>query len=352
MSKRATTLLTMAAVAALAAPSSAQSISEQFRAVKRAVEHAATVRYQPGGETQTDRSTRTVKISANGDIDISNIAGDITITRGGGSNATIEIVKTARARTAAEAKEMLGQVQVVVEERPGRVEIQTRYPQQRNAWMGWGNRRGTNVSVAFTITAPAGVRIAAKSVAGSVKVSGIKGELTLEAVSGSVRVSDAGRISSAKSLAGGVEILDSRLDGVLEVSSVAGPVVLRHVRVRRIEAGSVSGGLTLEDVECDRAELTSFSGTVEFTGPLARGGRYEMKSHTGDVRITVTGGAGFEFDATTFSGSLRSDLPLTNRAAERPERRMTRRSLQGTSGDGGAVLELSTFSGNVVISKR
>jgi DUF4097 and DUF4098 domain-containing protein YvlB len=345
MSKNVSSLLTLAALAAVAAP-----VSAQHREV--GVYERAAMRYQPGGETQTERTTRTVKIGSTGDIDISNISGDITITRGSGKDATIEIVKTARARTAADAREMLGQVAVNVNDRGGRVEIQTVYPQQHDAWIPFG-RRGANVSVAFTIAAPAGVRVSAKSLAGAIRVAGIKGELTLESVAGGVRVSDAGRISSVKSMSGAVEIVDSKLEGPLEIGSVSDQIVLRRVRVRSIEAESVSGGITLDDTECDRVQVRTFSGSVEFTGPVAKGGRYEMKSHSGDVRVTITGGAGFEIEATTFSGSLRSDFPLTNQEPpERMSRGPRRRSLKGVFGDGSAVLELTTFSGSVVLSKR
>jgi DUF4097 and DUF4098 domain-containing protein YvlB len=353
MSKRVSSLLTLAALAAVVAPASAQSVSDQVHAVTRAVlEHAGAFRYQPAGEIQTERSTKTVKVGSNGVIDIANISGDITVSRGGGSEATIDIVKTARAATAAEAHDMLGQVQVDVADRAGRVEIRTQYPQQRNAWMGWGGHRGANVSVAFTVKAPAGVMVAAKSLSGNITVSDIKGELSLESMSGSIRVSNAGRISSAKSLSGNIEILDTRAEGSLEASAVSGNVVFRKVRARSIEAGSVSGTITADAVECDRVVLHSFSGGVEFTGPFVRGGRYEMKSHSGDLRITVTGGAGFEVDANSFSGSLRSDLALSNQASDRSEGRIRRRSLRGIFGDGSAVLELTTFSGNVVITKR
>jgi hypothetical protein len=50
-------------------------------------------------EEQTERTTKTVKLGTDGALMLGNIAGDITITRGGGSDATIEIVKTARGRT-------------------------------------------------------------------------------------------------------------------------------------------------------------------------------------------------------------------------------------------------------------
>ncbi len=61
------------------------------------------------------------------------------------------------------------------------------------------------------------------------------------------------------------------------------------------------------------------SGNIEFDAPLTKGGRYEFTSHSGNVRIVLSGNTGFELDADTFSGSVRSDVPVTLRAIGRTE---------------------------------
>ena len=79
-------------------------------------------------ETQTERITRSVNIGPSGELDLSNVAGDIVITRAGGTTLLIEAVKTARGATAEEAREMLALVPVESTERGTRVEARTRYP--------------------------------------------------------------------------------------------------------------------------------------------------------------------------------------------------------------------------------
>jgi hypothetical protein len=60
----------------------------------------------------------------------------------------------------------------------------------------------------------------------------------------------------------------------------------------------------------------------------------------------VSSSTGFELDASSFSGEIRAaDFALTSRRAGR-------HSLSGTYGDGSAVVDLSTFSGSITISKR
>jgi len=173
-----------------------------------------------------------------------------------------------------------------------------------------------------------------------------------KSVSGSVTISGASRITSAKSLSGDVSITDTQTDGSIEASSVSGSISLSRARARGADLGSISGDVVVHDVECDRADLHSFSGNVEYAGSFTKNGRYDMKSHSGDVRLAVAGSTGFEVEATTFSGSVRSDLQLQRMEAERASDRMRRRSIRGTYGDGSAVVQITTFSGSVVLGKR
>jgi DUF4097 and DUF4098 domain-containing protein YvlB len=342
------TCLTLAALAAPVSPARAQALPERIRAVVGdRVEMVRMARYQQGREEQTDRQTKTVKIGAEGELSLSNISGDITVTRGGGNEATIEIVKTARARTADEARELLGLVTVNVVERTGRAEVKAVYP--RDDEMRRNNRRNVNVSVAYTVSAPPGTRLTIATISGSVKVSDIKGDLSANSISGTVRIAKGARIAAAKSISGDVEIVETETDGAIEANSISGGVTLRKVSAQRIDVGSVSSSIVLQDVNCDRIQGHSISGAVEFSGPLAKGGRYELNSHSGDVRVVLAGSTGFELEANSFSGTLHSDLPLKIGGGDDRGRR---RSLHGVFGDGSAVLNLTTFSGSVTISRK
>jgi DUF4097 and DUF4098 domain-containing protein YvlB len=337
------------ALATLTTAAHAQTLNERIRIDARTtVEALRTVRYQQGREEQTDRQTRTLKIGSDGELTLGNVAGDIVVTRASGSEATVEIVKTARARTVEDAREQLGLVTVNVTERNGRAEVKTVYPnndERRN------NRRNFNVSIAYTVSTPANTRLTIASVSGSIKVSDIKGDLSANSISGAVHIGNAGRIAAAKSISGDVEIVDTQTDGAVEAQSISGGVLLRKLTARRVDVGSVSGSVLIQDIQCDRVEAHSVSGDVEFAGTLAKGGRYELNSHSGDVRIAVGGGTGFELDANSFSGSVRSDFPLTAQVNSDGDRR-GRRSLHGVFGDGSAVLDVTTFSGSVVLTKR
>src|SRR5687768_12454471 len=114
--RRLLIVLTLLAVAAPVASSQAQdrvesservvsTVRVQDRRVER--ERRAEQRRSDGRESQSERITRTVNIGPDGELDVSNVAGDIVVTRTGGTNATIDVVKTARAATEAEARAAL-----------------------------------------------------------------------------------------------------------------------------------------------------------------------------------------------------------------------------------------------------
>ena len=345
------TTFTLGALTLPALTASAQVYPERVRSVTRTVvEKAYVERYQRNsGREAVDRSTKTFRIGATGDIDLGNIAGDIVVTRGSGGDVTIEVIKTARARTDEEANEALQLVQVTLTERAGRVEGRVQYPHREEVRRR--NWRGVNVTVQYVVSAPEQARLVLNSVSGAVSVKDIKGDIAAETISGDVKIANAGRLSKAKTVSGSVEIVDTTLDGALDSSTISGTMLLRNVKARRLDVGSISGPVVVENVDCERLDAQSMSGGVRFTGPLTRGGRYDIGSHAGEIHIIVTGNVGFRLDASSFSGRIRSDIELKG-ADPQPANNRRGREISGTYGDGSAFLDLSTFSGSIVIGKK
>jgi DUF4097 and DUF4098 domain-containing protein YvlB len=65
----------------------------------------------------------------------------------------------------------------------------------------------------------------------------------------------------------------------------------------------------------------------------------------------------FSIEATTFSGDVRSDFPLTLQGDSQSfgrgfAGRRQNRSVRGTVGSGGAMITMQSFSGNIVIAKQ
>lgn len=341
----------IALVAALVAgPAWAGPDSDTIRLKSKArVRHEWAARYQDArrGPEVTDRFSRTVRIGRTGALELSNIAGDVTVTGGNGEEVRIEAVKRARSRDQSNARTLLDELRIEVTELPNRVEVRTLHPR---------NRRNYSASVDYTITLPAGASANVRSVSGDVRVTNVKGELRAESISGDVVANGAGRLVLAKTVSGDVDVTDAAAEGQASVSTVSGHLLVRGLKARSLELGSVSGDIVLTDVTAERAAVKTVSGNLEYNGPLARNGRYEMSAHSGNVRLAVSDTTGFELEATTFSGDVRSDFPLTLHAGVQGtgDRRGGRlnRSIRGSFGDASAIVNLKSFSGDIVITKR
>jgi len=296
------------------------------------------------GPEQTERFSRKVKVGRDGRVSVENIAGEITITGGSGDEVSIEAVK----RTRGDRNE-LATVRIIVDDRAGRVDVRTEHDR-----FGRNNDR---VSVDYTVSVPGGVAVDVKSISGNVKVSNVQGAVRAESVSGNVTTAGTPRLELSKSVSGDVVLTDAGADADLTASSVSGNVRANGLKVRAIDAGSVSGDVVLLNVTCDRLGIKSVSGNLEYSGTLARNGRYDLNTHSGSARLTLSGSTGFELTANTFSGSIRSELPLTiggdrDRDTGGRRRGVNNRQIRATFGDGSAALTIRTFSGDIVIAKR
>ena len=301
------------------------------------------------GPEQIDKVSQTIKVGDGAVLDLSHLAGDVRVTGGGGSEIKIDAVKRVRHRDAEEAKRILEALRVDVNNFNGRVEVRTVYPRRSP---GRGN--GISASVDYTIAVPAGTAVTLKSVSGDLAITNVKGEVRVEAVSGNVTVTNTPNLTIAKTVSGDVTARDIGTETTLVLGTVSGSVIGTGLRVRTLEAGSVSGDVRLSGSQVERLEARSVSGNIEFDAPLVKSGRYEFTSHSGNVRLVLSGNTGFELDADTFSGSVRSDLPVTLRAIGNTEtsRRGSNRAIRGTYGDASAILSVRSHSGSVVITKK
>jgi DUF4097 and DUF4098 domain-containing protein YvlB len=302
------------------------------------------------GPEQIDKITQSIKVGEGGGLDLSHLAGDIRVTGGSGSEIKIEATKRVRHRDPEQGKRLLDALRVDINSFNGRVEVRTLYPRRGS----FGNN--VSASVDYVIAVPSGATVALKSISGSISVTGVKGEVRAETVSGDVNITATPNVAIAKTISGDVTARDIGTQTTLVLSTVSGSVIGTGLRVRALEAGSVSGNVRLVGSEVERLEAKSVSGNIEFDAPLAKGGRYEFTSHSGNVRIVLTGNTGFELDADTFSGSVRSDVPVTLRAVGGPQqgrdRRVSNRAIRGSYGDASALLSVRSHSGSVVISRK
>ncbi|MFN0182009.1 MAG: DUF4097 family beta strand repeat-containing protein [Gemmatimonadales bacterium] len=181
-------------------------------------------------------------------------------------------------------------------------------PCHRNDGSWDGNNRN-DTSIDFVVRLPAGLDLDIKTVSGDVIGDGIRGDqVDFGTVSGNVSLTDFTAAS-------------------LDANSVSGDVDLARIQSREVSAETVSGDVT-------------FGGTIHGQG------RYDFKSLSGDVVLTLAGEPDAKVSAATFSGHLNSDFPVT-----RDDTRRRRNRFNATWGSGGAALDLESFSGDIEIRR-
>jgi DUF4097 and DUF4098 domain-containing protein YvlB/Sec-independent protein translocase protein TatA len=323
-----------AAQDAAAARRRAQQTAQETRrqTQRQAQERARTQREQARNRSQNNRQnwpevteqfSRTIRLDRGGIVDIENISGDITITGGGGNDVRIEAVKRMRHADEQQARALLPELRIDVIERAGRVEIRTGYPRTR----------GISGEVDYTLAVPSGADLVIKTISGDLRVSNVRGELRAGTVSGNVEISGA--------------------EGDISARAMSGDIAVRGAKARSARLETVSGDLRLTDVELERADLGTMSGDIDYAGRLARAGRYELRTHNGDIRVTPVNPSGFDLEASTFNGDVVSEFEL--KLGPRPDnrgRRGVNRTVRGTFGDAGAVIALRSFNGDITIVKR
>jgi hypothetical protein len=164
------------------------------------------------------------------------------------------------------------------------------------------------VPLVITVTAPAGSRLAARTGAGDVAVTGRAGWAAVRTGSGEVEV--------------------AAVDGDTDVTTGSGDLLLGEVAGRaRLRTGSgtvrlaSAGGATEIKAGSGDVELGSVSGDLGVrtgSGELriddARAGRFDLTTGSGEIRVAVHPGVRAELDLTSGSGQARSELTVDSAA--------------------------------------
>lgn len=323
-----------------------QTVVRDSRAVR---EIARAYQGRNNRSEQTERFSRKIKIGRDGRVTVDNISGNMTVTTGGGDELSIEAVKRTRG-----PQSELANVRIIVDERAGRVDIRTEHERNYRD----RDRDGDHVSVDYTLVVPSGVAIGLHSISGNLGVTGARGSVRAETVSGDVTMTDVPKVELAKSISGNVTLTGVSTEGDLAAGSVSGNVIAKSLKAHGLDVNSISGNVNVTDVTCERVAVKTVNGSVEYTGTISKGGTYDFNIHSGSVRLTLENPAGFVLNANSFSGSIRSDLPLTiggDSSASGSRNGRTsfgNRRMRATYGDGSATVTVRTFSGDIIIAKR
>ncbi len=287
-----------------------------------------------------EKFEKTEALAKTGKLYLNNVSGQIEVMTWKEAQVKIEAVKTSKAGSLAKAKENAALVTIEVTKDADLVRVETKYPKKSGGF--WGGD-SINVSVDYKIWVPDQAAVELKSVSGDVSVAPIGGMAKIGCVSGNVDLK--GAAGADVDLVSG-ELTLENIAGDAYLKTVSGDIQATGVK-GSIEAEAVSGEIDLLDVsEAQTVSAKSVSGGITYVGKIKAGGRYELKAHSGDVRMTIPADSAFDFEANTFSGDIDSDFEIQVVGKISP------REIHGTVGKGGATVMLKSFSGSIDLKKR
>jgi DUF4097 and DUF4098 domain-containing protein YvlB len=283
---------------------------------------------------------KTEALAKNGRLYLNNVSGEISVMTWKEAQVKIEALKTSKASSLEKAKENADLVTIEVTKDGDLVRVETKYPKKSGGF--WGGN-SINVSVDYKVWVPEAAAVEIKSVSGDVDVAPIGGKAKIECVSGNVDL--LGAAGAEIKLVSGDLVLENITADVF-INAVSGNITATRVK-GSLESETVSGDIRLTDLSGSRTvDVKTVSGNVTYIGVIEADGRYELKTHSGDVRMSIPAGSSFDFEANTFSGDIDSDFEIAVSGKISPK------EIRGTVGKGGATVVLKSFSGNVDLKKK
>ncbi|HZP22503.1 MAG TPA: DUF4097 family beta strand repeat-containing protein [Terriglobales bacterium] len=226
----------------------------------------------PAFANVTQEFHRTVPLSADGSVALSNINGDVEITGWSRNEVQIDAVKSAP------DQQRLDSMQIEVNAGSNSVDIETKYPNHTN------NNPG---SVHYTLHVPQGARIdKVNLVNGSLDVQKLTGEVNASLVNGKLRASDLVGTADLATVNGALEADYTSLNNVREITlkSVNGSIDLRLPQSPNAEvsANSVNGGISTDFPLTVKGHFVGKS----MSGTLGSGGiKVELENVNGSIHI-------------------------------------------------------------------
>ena len=289
----------------------------------------------------TDAET-IVKAFRGGDgitLDVLNMAGDIVVVGGKGREGTLSIVRRTRG-AGPNVDALLKAHDVVVTEHGNRVAVRTTGPRTSG-----GRPMPGRVLTNYEISLPDGTALELKNMQGNVRLRNVAGDVRVEAMAGDVVAEALSRVRMLRSMSGDVMLSRSVIDGDANLQSVSGNVIAEAVKAASLTLGTISGTVQIREALADRTLARTVSGNIEYASMPRKAGRYEFKTHAGDIFVFAPRGGGFEFEASTLKGEVKSDVPTEPGTAGT-------RQVRGSVGDGSAFFDLTTFAGDIKVIKK
>ena len=191
----------------------------------------------------------------------------------------------------------------------------------------------------LTIDAPRRMALAASTFAGDIDAAGFRAGAHLSSERGMIRAADIEGSVDTRSLDGKQSL--QAIHGRLAASGIDGDVELEAIEGDTVDARVYRGQITAREVRTPVVRLQTTIGTIVFVGALRPGGRYELTTYEGDIRLSLRPAP---FRIAARGRSVRTSFAMPDAIAGPG-------FLRGEFKGGGASLELVSTTGAVAIDR-
>jgi hypothetical protein len=199
-----------------------------------------------------------------------------------------------------------------------------------------------NIAIDYELTVPADTRLRTHSGSGDQTIEGLHSNLELESGSGDMRLNDLTGDLNVHTGSGNVDARD--VSGAFSAEAGSGDIRMNAKGNGNVRVHTGSGNVELRDVNGTvRAEAGSGDITIEGT----QTGVWDIRTGSGNVRLRLPTEAAFDLSASTGSGTVTVDHPVTMTVQGNVQR--AQRSVSGKVRGGGPMLTVHTGSGDVQI---
>ncbi len=210
-------------------------------------------------------------------------------------------------------------------------------------WFNWGGDRRMGPT-RLELRVPRAAALTINVISAPLLVDGTNaGTLDINSISGRVRLNVRTPQLTVNSVSGGIELAGHAEQADLQTVSgdILAPALGQSAKLQ-----TVSGRIQAKGGPWARLTLSSVSGDVQAGGSMAANGKLDIDSMSGDIQLQLPAATAGTLHASSFSGDLRSDFGTPQRAEHGPGSELDVRL-----GDGGASLNVETFSGDLRVHK-
>jgi DUF4097 and DUF4098 domain-containing protein YvlB len=220
--------------------------------------------------------SRTFTVSATGMLEVENTNGAIEVEPGSGAAVEVRAERIAKAHSEEAAKDLLQQVEIVVEESGDRVRLKTRFPK---------SIRGGGVEVRYWVKVPPSLSVKLENTNGRVSVAGLAGSVDASTTNGGVSARGLTGPVKASTTNGGVDVdVDAVHASGIELETTNGGVKLHLPAAAKadLSANCVNGGISVDGLSMSGGQTSR----RHVEGQLNGGGpRVRLETVNGGVRV-------------------------------------------------------------------